>query len=190
MKTRTDKALLILTALFVGALAFVAGAISLAHMRELADHHDQLGWKSYAFPISVDGLESSPGLYLVAQRRAGRPTGWVPWVALIVGTVASLAANLAVGGADPIGKALVSVKLLLAMFDHEGVDQPTTVPDDQRAAGTVPAVLGAVRQTGRDDPARPASARRIAYPISPLRSRPRPIRAKPISRSAWLAIAR
>jgi ABC-type Fe3+-siderophore transport system permease subunit len=132
MKTRTDRTLLILTALFVGALAFVAGAISFAHMRELATHHDQLGWKSYAFPISVDGLEVVASLYLVAQRRTGRPTGWVPWVALIVGTAASLAANVAVGGADPIGKALagwpalsmlVSVKLLFAMFDHESVDQ-------------------------------------------------------------------
>jgi len=148
MKTRTDKTLLILTALFVGALAFVAGAISFSHMRELATLHDQLGWKSLAFPISVDGLEIVASLYLVAQRRAGRPTGWVPWVALIVGTAASLAANVAVGGADPIGKALagwpalsmlVSVKLLFAMFDHENVDQRTTVPDDQRTSGTVPA---------------------------------------------------
>jgi len=152
MKTRTDKTLMILTALFVGALAFVAGAISFSHMRELATHHDQLGWKSLAFPISVDGLEIVASLFLVAQRRAGRPTGWVPWVALIVGTVASLAANVAVGGADPIGKALagwpalsmlVSVKLLFAMFDHESVDQRTTVPD----------VPGTVRRTGRDDAA-------------------------------------
>jgi hypothetical protein len=57
MTTRTDKVLLILTALFVAGLATVAGAISFAHMRELATHHDQLGWKSYAFPIGVDGLE-------------------------------------------------------------------------------------------------------------------------------------
>ena len=51
-----------------------------------------------------DGIVAS--LYLVAQRRAGRPTGWVPWVALVVGTLASLAANVAVGGDDIIGKAL------------------------------------------------------------------------------------
>jgi len=131
--------------LFVAGLAVVAGAISFAHMRELATHHDQLGWKSYAFPISVDGLEIVASLYLVAQRRAGRATGWVPWVALVVGTAARLVANVAVGGADPIGKALagwpalsmlVSVKLLSAMFDHEKDDQRTIVRDDQRTAGT------------------------------------------------------
>ena len=43
MMTRTDKTLLTLTALFVGAPAIVAGAVSFSHMRELATHHDQLG---------------------------------------------------------------------------------------------------------------------------------------------------
>jgi Protein of unknown function (DUF2637) len=160
MRTRTDKLLLILTAVCVGGLAIVAGAISFAHMRELATHHDQLGWKSYAFPISVDGLEIVASLYLVAQRRAGRPTGRIPWITLIVGTLASLAANIAVGGADPIGKALagwpavsmlVSVKLLFSMIDHHSVDQQT-VPDDQRTSPTVPDVPGTVQQTGRDEP--------------------------------------
>ncbi|MDQ7905929.1 DUF2637 domain-containing protein [Phytohabitans sp. ZYX-F-186] len=159
-KTRTDKTLLVVTAVFVAGLAVVAGAISFSHMRELAHDHDQLGWKSLAFPISVDGLEIVASLYLVAQRRAGRPTGWIPWVALIVGTAASLAANVAVGGADPIGKALagwpavsmlISIKLLFSMIDHTNVDQRTTVRDDQRTSATVPDVPGTVQRTGRDD---------------------------------------
>jgi hypothetical protein len=129
-------------------------------MRELALDHDQLGWKSLAFPISVDGVELVASLYLVAQRRAGRPTGWIPWIALIVGTAASLAANIAVGGADPIGKALagwpavsmlVSIKLLFSMIDHHaGVDQQT-VRDDQRTSAAVPDVPGTVQRTGRDE---------------------------------------
>jgi hypothetical protein len=110
----------------------------------------------------VDGLEVVASLYLVAQRRAGRATGWVPWVALVVGTAASLTANVAVGGADLIGKALagwpalsmlVSVKLLSAMFDHDTDDQRTIVRDDQRTAGTIPDVPGTVPATGRDDAA-------------------------------------
>jgi hypothetical protein len=160
--TRIDKLLLILTAVFVGGLAIVAGAISFSHMRELALDHDQLGWKSLAFPISVDGVELVASLYLVAQRRAGRPTGWIPWVALIVGTAASLAANIAVGGADPIGKALagwpaismlVSIKLLFSMIDHQAHVGQRTVRDDQRTSGAVPDVPRTVRQTGRDEPA-------------------------------------
>lgn len=159
MKTRTDKTLVILTAVCVAGLAIVAGAISFAHMRELATDHGQTGWKSYAFPISVDGLEIVASLFLVVQRRAGRPTGWVPWVALVVGTAASLAANVAVGGADPIGKALagwpalsmlVSVKLLFAMFDAED-GRRGVLRDDQRTVPTVPDIARSVGKAGPDD---------------------------------------
>ncbi|MDG4797192.1 DUF2637 domain-containing protein [Micromonospora sp. WMMD1082] len=136
---------------FVAGLAVVAGTISFAHMHELATEHDQDGWKAFAFPISVDGLEIVAALYMVVQRRAGRRTGWLPWVALVVGTAASLAANVAVGGDSVIGKVLagwpalsmlVSVKLLFSMIDHG--------EDDQRTAADRPVVPGTVPQTGPD----------------------------------------
>ncbi|MFV2084987.1 DUF2637 domain-containing protein [Micromonospora sp. LOL_021] len=158
MTSRTDKALRGLTWLTVAALAIVAGAISFAHMTELAIKHGQTGWKAYAFPISVDGLEIVASLYLVAQRRAGRPTGWIPWVALVIGTIASLAANIAVGSHDPIGKALagwpalsmlIAVKLLFGMIDHSEADQQT-VRDDQRPSVDRPLNSGTVPQTGPD----------------------------------------
>ncbi|MFY1673165.1 DUF2637 domain-containing protein [Plantactinospora sp. WMMB334] len=156
MRTRTDRLLMALTGLCVAGLAIVAGAISFAHMVELAQRHDQTGWKAYAFPVSVDGLEIVASLYLVAQRRAGRPTGWVPWVALVVGTLASLAANVAVGGHDPIGKALagwpalsmlVSVKLLFSMIDHGDLDQ-RTIRDDQRPADDRSSISGTAPDDG------------------------------------------
>jgi hypothetical protein len=156
--SQTDKVLRVLTGLTVAGLAIVAGAISFAHMKELALHHDQIGWKAYAFPVSVDGLEIVASLYLVVQRRAGRPTGWIPWVALVVGTLASLAANVAVGGNDPTGKTLagwpalsmlVSVKLLFSMIDHVG--SPEAVRDDQRPSADGVAVPGTVPGTVRDE---------------------------------------
>jgi hypothetical protein len=168
-RSRTDTAFLVLTGLFVGGIAVVAGAISFAHMVDLAGRHDQTGWKAYAFPVSVDGLEIVASLYLVAQRRAGRATGVIPWVALVVGTLASLTANVAVGGHDVIGKALAgwpalsmlaAVKLFFAMFDHEEGDQRPSVRDDQRTSTivpetspTVPDVPGTVHRTGRAGPA-------------------------------------
>ena len=161
--SRPDKAtrvaLQVLTGLTVAALAGVAGAISFAHMAALAVEHGQTGWKSSAFPVSVDGLELVASLYLLAQHRAGRHrVGVLPWAALLVGTAASLAANVAVGGHDLVGRALagwpaisllVSIKLLFSMFDHGNQDRPS-VRDDQRtvpdgtavpatAPGTVPA---------------------------------------------------
>ncbi|WP_412751914.1 DUF2637 domain-containing protein [Krasilnikovia sp. M28-CT-15] len=57
---RTSRLLLVLTALSVGGLAIVAGAISFAHMRELAAHHGQVGWKAYASLSASTAWRSSP----------------------------------------------------------------------------------------------------------------------------------
>ena len=157
--TKTDLLTRVATGLTVAALAGVAGAISFSHMSQLALQHDQLGWKSVAFPISVDGLELVSSLYILAQRRAGHPAGRLPWVALLVGTAASLAANVAVGGHDPVGRALagwpaisllVSIKLLFSMFDGDNKDQ-RTVRDDQRTVPDGTAVPGTVPGTGPAD---------------------------------------
>ncbi len=180
MKPRTDMILLVLTVLFVAGLAIVAGAISFAHMQELALIHAQLGWRSTAFPISVDGLELVSSLHILAQRRAGRRAGPLPWVALLVGTAASLAANVAVGGNDMVGRALagwpaisllVSLKLLFSMFDHgsdhrTGPDGHRTVRDDQRTVPDRPPVRGTVHRTGTDDtrPSRPSTASGTGVP--------------------------
>jgi hypothetical protein len=157
---RTDRLTRVATVLVVAALAVTAGAISFSHMSALALAHGQLGWKSTAFPISVDGLELVSSLYILAQRRARRRAGLLPWAALVVGTVASLAANVAVGGADPVGRALagwpaisllVSIKLLFSMFDHDTEDRPP-VPDRPSVPGTVPETIRPDQRTVPDGP--------------------------------------
>ncbi|HXL16316.1 MAG TPA: DUF2637 domain-containing protein, partial [Streptosporangiaceae bacterium] len=84
----------------VAGLAGIAGAISYSHMRNLAAAHGETGWQAHAFPLSVDGIEIVASLVLLADRRAGRPSGWLPWAALAAGTTASLAANVAAAGTD------------------------------------------------------------------------------------------
>jgi hypothetical protein len=117
----------------VVVLAGVAGAISCSHMAELARLHGEVGWRSHAFPVSVDGIEIVASLVLLAHRRAGTRAGWLPWAALAAGTVASVAANVAVGASDPVGRLvagwpavalLVAIKLLSGLLDAgpAGVD--------------------------------------------------------------------
>ena len=60
---------------------------------------------------------------------SGRATGWVPWTSLIVGTVASLAANIAVGGHDLIGRALagwptLSMLASVKLASGASIDEP------------------------------------------------------------------
>ena len=83
----------------MAGLAGIAGAISYSHMRVLAAANGDTGWHAHAFPLSVDGVEIVASLVLLADRRAGRKSGWLPWAALTVGTTASLAANIATADA-------------------------------------------------------------------------------------------
>ena len=119
-------------------LAGIAGAISYSHMTELAHLHGEIGWRAHMLPLSVDGLEIVASLVLLADKRAPRRSGRLPWVALIAGSGASFAANIAVGGSDWIGRAvsgwpafalLMAVKLLFGLLEH-----PTEQSAEQRAA--------------------------------------------------------
>ncbi|HZN74517.1 MAG TPA: DUF2637 domain-containing protein [Micromonosporaceae bacterium] len=110
----------------VAVLAGVAGAISYSHMAELARLHGEVGWRAHAFPVSVDGIEVVASLVLLAHRRAGTRAGWLPWAALAAGTAASVAANVAVGPSDPVGRLvagwpavalLVAIKLLSGLLN-------------------------------------------------------------------------
>src|SRR2546421_10285075 len=81
-----DKGIVGAAGATVVGLAGVAGAISYSHMAELARLHGEVGWRSHAFPVSVDGIEVVASLVLLAHRRAGARTGWLPWAALVGGT--------------------------------------------------------------------------------------------------------
>jgi len=125
------------TATVVG-LAGIAGAISYSHMRELAQVHGQSGWHAHAFPLSVDGIEIVASLVLLADRRAGRQSGWLPWVAFVIGTAGSLAANVATAGPGTISRLiagwpalalLIAVKLLSGMLGRGAGPCPAAVLD-------------------------------------------------------------
>ncbi|MFE1267280.1 DUF2637 domain-containing protein [Streptomyces sp. NPDC058758] len=73
--------------------AVIAGALSFAHLHDLAEAAGQDGWKAWAYPVSVD-------LLLVAAWRrmrtdAGNRDAWL-WFAIAL--IASLGANVATAG--------------------------------------------------------------------------------------------
>lgn len=73
--------------------AVIAGALSFAHLHDLAAAAGQSGWKAWAYPISVD-------LLLVAAWRRLRSYGSsrLAWCWFLVALVASLGANIATAG--------------------------------------------------------------------------------------------
>ena len=120
--------------LTVAGLAAIAGAISYSHMRQLAAAHGDAGWHAHAFPLSVDGVEIVASLVLLADRRAGHRSGWLPWAALTAGTAASLAANIATADSGTVSRIiagwpavalLIAVKLLSGILEHRAAaDDP------------------------------------------------------------------
>ncbi|MET8949313.1 DUF2637 domain-containing protein [Streptomyces sp. NPDC004533] len=73
--------------------AVIAGALSFAHLHDLAAAAGQDGWKAWAYPVSVD-------LLLVAAWRRLRSQGpsRLAWCWFIVALFASLGANIATAG--------------------------------------------------------------------------------------------
>ncbi|MEV2228003.1 DUF2637 domain-containing protein [Streptomyces phaeochromogenes] len=73
--------------------AVIAGALSFAHLHDLAAAAGQDGWKAWAYPISVD-------LLLVAAWRRLRTDGpsRLAWCWFLTALVASLGANVATAG--------------------------------------------------------------------------------------------
>ncbi|WP_405670654.1 DUF2637 domain-containing protein [Streptomyces sp. NBC_01530] len=73
--------------------AAIAGALSFAHLHDLAAAAGQSGWKAWAYPVSVD-------LLLVAAWRRLRSDGpsRLAWCWFLVALVASLGANIATAG--------------------------------------------------------------------------------------------
>jgi hypothetical protein len=80
-------------------LALIAAVVSYSHMYELALRHGELEWRAALFPLSVDGMIVGASMTLLSDARHGHKGGVLPWALLIIGSGASLAANVAV--ADP-----------------------------------------------------------------------------------------
>src|SRR5450759_3628615 len=76
-------------------------------MHTLVASHGQPGWVAALTPLSVDGMIVAASTTLLADSRSGGRGQALPWALLVVGSVASLAANVAV--AEPTATAWVIV---------------------------------------------------------------------------------
>ncbi|MFD7259643.1 DUF2637 domain-containing protein [Streptomyces sp. NPDC059874] len=77
--------------------AVIAGALSFAHLHDLAEAAGQHGWKAWAYPVSVDLLLVAAWHRLRSLRDAGEPARSA-WSWFAVALAASLGANVATAG--------------------------------------------------------------------------------------------
>jgi hypothetical protein len=73
--------------------AVIAGALSFAHLHDVASAAGQSGWKAWAYPVSVDLLLVAAWRRLRAARRDRSAWSW-----FVIALCASLGANVATAG--------------------------------------------------------------------------------------------
>ncbi|MEW2120243.1 DUF2637 domain-containing protein [Streptomyces sp. NPDC005474] len=153
--------------------AVIAGALSFAHLHDLAAAAGQSGWKAWAYPISVD-------LLLVAAWRRLRSDGpsRLAWCWFVIALVASLGANIATAGLLDLDHVPAWLRILVAAWpalafmggtllahsatDHPTPEVPATAPEPETRSEpvtspeseSVPVVVTKPEET----PALPAAA--------------------------------
>jgi hypothetical protein len=91
-----------------GVLAVIAGTVSYLHMHLLVELHGQPGWVAAFTPLSVDGMIVAASTTLLAESQSGGRGGFLPWALLAAGSVASLAANVAVAEPTATGRVIAA----------------------------------------------------------------------------------
>jgi Protein of unknown function (DUF2637) len=89
-------------------LAVIAAVVSFGHMRELALRHGEAQWSATLIPLSVDGMVVAASMSVLLASKTGARGEWLPWTLLIVGSLASLAANVAVADATVISRLIAA----------------------------------------------------------------------------------
>ncbi|MCX4907642.1 DUF2637 domain-containing protein [Streptomyces sp. NBC_00878] len=132
--------------------AVIAGALSFAHLHDLAAAAGQDGWKAWAYPISVD-------LLLVAAWRRLRTDGpsRLAWCWFLTALVASLGANIATAGLLDLSDVPAWLRILVAAWPALAFMGGTLLAHSPTAEDRVP---------DRPAPAAPDSAPQIPEPAA------------------------
>jgi hypothetical protein len=97
----------LVTAGAVLMVSAVAAVVSFCHMQHLALEAGE-EWRADILPFSVDGLLVAASLVIFVRRRAGRRAGGLPWVGLLLGVSASVAANIAAAQPTVLGRVVAA----------------------------------------------------------------------------------
>jgi hypothetical protein len=145
----------------VAMLALIAGTVSYLHMHLLMDLHGQPGWVAALTPLSVDGMIVASSTTLLADSRNGRRGGALSWLLLGAGSLASLAANVAV--AEPS----VTARVIAAWPSFALIGSYELLMRQIRATAAVPSLRRPVAHARPAAPS-PTSAVRDAVAGSPV----------------------
>jgi hypothetical protein len=166
--------------------AVIAGALSFAHLHDLAAAAGQDGWKAWAYPVSVDLLLVAAWRRLRTLRDQGEPAR-AAWTWFAVALAASLGANVATAGLLDLNDVPDWLRILVAGWPALAflggtllVHSPTGTDTTPEAADleSLP-VVEPVTVPAEPDPAPVADALDPAEPVPALPAAPPPADVPP-----------
>ena len=162
-------------------VAGIAGYASYWHQVAVATRAGERAEIAHVIPLSVDGMLVVASIVMVDDRQQGRKPRWSARIAFLVGTAATIGANVA--GAHPtiLGRTVaawpaLALLLVVEMLSRKG----KRIPDDvvvQAAAPVVPVVQQAQQVVAQAAaqlpvPVSPAAPAVPAAPVTPARVTP------------------
>ncbi|MCO6008151.1 DUF2637 domain-containing protein [Actinoallomurus purpureus] len=145
---RGDQVIRWATTLSVVVLAVIAAIVSYRHMYLLVRRYEETSWTAVLLPISVDGMIVTSSMSLLMDSRCHRRSGLLPWALLLIGSAASLAANVAVAEPSAVGRLIAawpscaligSYELLMRQVRQAAL---RTVPEASEVSHTSPMTDG------------------------------------------------
>jgi len=134
---RVRTAIRWVTTIAVAVVAACAARASYDHQRRFVEMAGETEAAWY-LPLSVDGMMLAASLNMLVRRWDNQPAGWLTWCALILGGIASLAANVAAADPTMIGRfvaawppicLIVSYELLMQQLPtRQGPPAPAHLP--------------------------------------------------------------
>ncbi|MGW6650816.1 SpdA protein [Streptomyces sp. CB02130] len=151
--------------------AVIAGALSFAHLHDLAAAAGQDGWKAWAYPVSVD-------LLLVAAWRRMRTTAdnRAAWAWFIIALTASLGANVATAGLLDLDDVPAWLRILVAGWPALAFLGGTLLVHSPQAAPTetAPVTAAPVPASSEPEPVPDVTVERAPEPAPELPPAPAP----------------
>ncbi|MFI7114501.1 DUF2637 domain-containing protein [Nonomuraea sp. NPDC050227] len=100
-------------------LAAIAAVVSFRHMRELALAHGEDELAAALIPLAVDGTIVAASMSLLRASRQGLRGGLLPWALLIISSLASIGANVAVAEPSVIARLIAGWPSLALIGAYE-----------------------------------------------------------------------
>jgi Protein of unknown function (DUF2637) len=170
-----ERAIRWATTLSVIVLAIIAAIISYKHMYLLVRRYGETSWTAALLPFSVDGMIAASSMSLLLDSRQGRRSGMLPWTLLIIGSAASLAANVAVAEPSAVGRLIAgwpscaligSYELLMRQIRHTSTPETRPQSIDSYVPDTASEVAHADSEKSHTPPG-PTTASSYEPPTSP-----------------------